>query len=195
MYEIFSLSFLYNNFLAVIVAISTMIYTIITALMLIENKRSRLQKIEPLIVCYLKSSEDSSSISVIIKNIGEGLAKNVKAILIKDYLRYGKTNLPLSQHGIFINGLSVFPPNYELKYILDLWSNITPLTPDHYIELKVEYFRADNKNRTANYRLNFKEISDQFYSIPPDSYIGKVAHYLEQINKSLKTGKGSTTDS
>lgn len=189
MCDIFTFSFLYNNFLAVIVAISTMIYTVITALMLIENRRSRLQKIEPLIICYLKSSEDSSSISIIVKNIGEGLAKNVKAVLIKDYFRYGQETRPLSQHGIFVDGLRVFPPNYELKYILDLWSNITPLTPDHCIELKIEYFRADNKKRTATYCLNFKEISGQFYSIPPDSYVGKISYQLEEINKTLKKGK------
>jgi hypothetical protein len=63
--------------LSAIIAFSTTVYTIINWLMLSESKKQRQEKITPLIIAYLKSSEDHSFLRLYIRNIGEGIAKNV----------------------------------------------------------------------------------------------------------------------
>lgn len=175
--------------LSILVSVSAIIYSIITVLMYRENVRARELKSEPLILAFLKSSEDSSSFSLHLKNVGEGPAKDVSIKLIKDFLRYGKTNNPLSKGGIFAKGLTIFPSGYEMKFILDFWQNVTVGNIDNFIELEIKYHRFDGKKRSQLYKLNFEEILGQYYSNPPDTYVGQIAYQLKEFNKEFKKTK------
>lgn len=75
--------------LSVVLAVSTVLYTLINFFMLIESKNVRKQKISPLLVAYLSSTEDHSIHVLKFKNIGEGLAKNVRVVVLKDYKQFG----------------------------------------------------------------------------------------------------------
>ncbi len=172
--------------LATVVSICTIGYSFITLLMYIESRKTRKLKTEPLIIAYLKSSEDSSSYSLHLKNIGEGLAKDVTVTLLKDYSRYNKIQYPLSKAGIFANGLTIFPPDYEMKFILNFWQNYNEQNKDTHIELEIEYRGIDNEKRSNTYKLNIEEIKGQFYSNPPETFIGQIAFHLNEISKELK---------
>lgn len=102
--------------LSSVLAICTAIYTIINLFLLIESRATRKQKSTPLLIAFLKSTENHLMLELHIKNIGEGVAKNVKINVLKDFNRMGKDNLTLSEIGIVKNGFNVFPPQYELKY-------------------------------------------------------------------------------
>ncbi|WP_262509234.1 MULTISPECIES: hypothetical protein [Sanguibacteroides] len=38
------------------------------------------------------------------------------------------------------------------------------------------------------YALPLNELTDQNYSNPPENFIGQIPHYLQEINKTLKSG-------
>ena len=82
--------------LSTVLAVSTVIYTIINLMLWFESRATRRQKITPLVIAYLKSTENHEVLKLHIKNIGEGRAKNVKIKTLKDYNQLGKVNLLLS---------------------------------------------------------------------------------------------------
>lgn len=170
--------------LSVVVAVCTFIYTGVNIFMLVESRRTRKQKITPLIVAYLKTWENHEGVSLFLENIGEGLALDVEIIVKKDYLKFEKEENALSSNGIFKDGISIFPPRYMMKFDLNYWSNIIDnKNINDYIEIKVLYKRVDNERIVSVYRLCFNEINGQMYQNPPDSYIGQIAYSLNEISK------------
>ena len=110
--------------LSAVVALATIAYTWINYLMYRESKISRLQKLKPEIIPYLQSTASKNVLCLYIKNIGEGCAKNVKVKLLRDYNCLGKADWPLSKFPLFNEGVSVYPPGYELHYYIDFWDTI-----------------------------------------------------------------------
>lgn len=173
--------------LSVVLAVATVCYTIINLMMWFESRATRKQKISPFIIAYLQST-DSHMVEVLhIKNIGEGFARNVRFRVIKDYKRMGTDNLLLSECGAIKRGMSSFPPQYEVTYYIESWRNIGEKKIDDYIELEVTYERIDGKVFCDKYRLPLNELTDQNYSTPPETYMGRIPYYLEKINKTLDT--------
>ena len=169
--------------LSIVLAVATVCYTIINLMMWFESRATRKQKISPFIVAYLQST-DSHMVEVLhIKNIGEGFARNVHFKVIKDYERMGQENLLLSECGAIKRGISSFPPQYEVTYYIESWSNIGKGIDD-YIELEITYERMDGKAFCDRYRLPLNELTDQNYSDPPETYMGRIPYYLKEINNS-----------
>ena len=172
--------------LSIVLAISTVFYTIINLMMWFESRASRKLKITPLLIAYLDYTEDHSVLCLYIKNIGEGCAKNVKAKVIKDYNRYGKETYPLSNCYIFKNGFNLFPPLYQIKYYISNPSEIDFSSGDSYIEIELEYNDIyDNKAEVQKFNLAFNQIIDN-YSNPPETYIGQISYYLQKVSQSLE---------
>jgi hypothetical protein len=99
-----------------VVGTSTVLYTAINGFMLIENRRLRKIKSTPLIIAYLKSTEDHKALRLYIKNIGEGVAKDVKISITSDYEQFWLKHLTLSDIGIMKYGLNIFPPQEQFAY-------------------------------------------------------------------------------
>lgn len=70
--------------LSIVLAASTVCYTIINLMMWFESRATRKQKILPFIVAYLQSTDNHNVEVLHIKNIGEGYAKDVRFKVIKD---------------------------------------------------------------------------------------------------------------
>ena len=172
--------------LSIVLAGATVCYTIINLMMWFESRATRRQKISPFIVAYLQST-DSHMVEVLhIKNIGEGYAKNVRFKVIKDYKRLGKDNLLLSECGAIKRGVSSFPPQYEITYYIENWCDIGDKNICDYIELEISYERMDGKILSCEYRLPLNELTDQNYSDPPETFMGRIPYYLKEIDKNLK---------
>lgn len=173
--------------LALVVAICTAFYTIINLMIWVESKKTRKQKITPLIVAYLKTTEENNFICLHIKNIGEGCAKNIQIKILKDYNLFGKENAHLSNSGGIRNGVNIFPPNYELRYFIHYTQLVDFNDLDSCIKLKIDYVRLDDsKKYTQIYELPFIEIAGQSYSNPPESYMGQIPFYLKELNENVK---------
>lgn len=169
--------------LSIVVASSTVVYTIINAMMWWESRAARLQKTTPHIVAYLKTSETEMNICLYIKNIGEGYAKDVSLTVISDYVRFGDEKLSLSNLFIAKEEITSFPPQYELKYYLD--ERIKEFK-DETFEIEINYFCSRDKRYSERFKFTPAIITDQNYTNPPDSFIGQIAYYLKKISDNTK---------
>lgn len=175
-----------ENILSIVIAASTVIYTVTSLMLWVESRETRKQKITPNLIAYLKSAENHIMLELRIKNIGEGIAKNIQVKVIQDYNRMGKNNLLLSKIGIVENGLNHFPPQYELKYYIGSMTDIYQKDKNGFIELEISYTSSDNRKFSENFKLPFKSLFDQNYSNPPETYIGQIPYYLKEINSTIK---------
>lgn len=172
--------------LSIVLASSTVLYTVINLFMLIESNKTRKQKISPHIIAYIASTEDHQVYVLKFKNIGEGLAKNVKIEMLRDYKSFNVDGALISNIGIVKNGLNYFPPSHELQFYIDTPMNINDNNPEGAISLIISYKSIYGKKYKENFELQFKQLFGQSYSTPPETYIGKISYYLNEINKSIK---------
>ena len=172
--------------LSIVIAISTVFYTGINLFMLIESKAVRLQKITPHVVMYLKSSEDHKTLALHVKNIGEGIAYDVRIKTLKDYNQFGQENYPISDLGVLKHGFAAMPPNYELKFYVGDILDVYEKDRDGEVKFEVEYERKDSKNFKEVFNLSFIQAIGQSYSTPPESFLGQIPHYLKEISTILK---------
>lgn len=170
--------------LSIVIATCTVIYTGINLLMLFESKATRKQKTTPLLIAFLKTTENNMTLALHVKNIGEGHATDVNMRMLKDFNQFNKSNLPLSEIGLVKNGFNVFPPQFELKYYIYTLSELEQVKND-FIEIEISY-KSQRKIFVNRYKLPFNQILGQNYSSPPDTYIGQISHYLKEINKTIK---------
>ena len=175
-------------FFSAVLAIATVAYTIATVLLLIESTKARKLKTNPCVIPYLKISDDHQLLLFCLKNIGEGVARNVHVELREEYYCFGKQDIPLSQYRVFQDGVAVFPPQYELTYILGSRETCLADNTNDYIEFYVSYANLNKKrNKPMCYKLMFQQIG-QNYVLPPDSDLGRIAYYLKDVSKTLKKG-------
>ncbi len=177
--------------LSIVVAVSTVIYTTINYLMLVESIRQRKQKTEPHIIAYLKSTEDHKVLALHIKNIGNGVGINVRIKTIKSYDQFKDSKQPLTDLGIFKNGLNVFPPGYELKFYLDAMQDIDYNNEHSLVEFEVACERRNGREIVYHYKLPFNQLTGQNYSEPPENYLGQIPYYLKKINSNIKLSGGN----
>lgn len=170
-----------------VITFATVCYTIINLMMWYESRETRRQKLAPQVIPFLRSTASKITLSLFIKNVGEGCAKDVKVKLLKDYNCFGKKEYPLSDFPIFKEGVNIFPSGYELHYYIDYWERIVDKdTDDGYIELEITCSDINGRKlKPQRYRLSFNQTRSN-YSTPPDSYEGQVAYYLSEIYKDLK---------
>lgn len=162
--------------------VATCLYTFVTILMWLESKRTRLQKVTPEIIAYLKTSEDHDVIMLVIENIGEGCGYDLKVDLDEEYHTFGKEDKKLSQLPIFNDGVSIYPPKYRLQFYLGTSDQINNLQES--IGLSLNYCDQKNKKYAKHCVLRINQIVC-FYSDPPETYMGKIAYYLKEIDKKL----------
>ena len=168
--------------LSFVVALATVLYTWVNYKMLMESKATRMQKSEPIIVPYLQSTADHTSIMLYVKNVGEGCARNVVAHVVKDYNFYGK-DMTFKDFDLFSEGVSIYPPQYELHYVFDSWDNIKD--HDDYIEFDIEYDGMDGRHYSDNhFQLRLKEIG-RIYSNPPEDAFSQIPYYLKEVDRTL----------
>lgn len=175
--------------LSIVIAISTVFYTVINLMLWVESNKSRKQKITPHIIAFLKSAEDHMTLELHIKNIGEGVAENVNIKTLKDYNQFGRDGFLISDLGIMKYGFSSFPPQYELKYYLHSLTEIYENEKEESIKLQLSYSSSDKRKFTEIIELPFKQLFGQNYSNPPETFMGQIPYYLKEINSTLKSIK------
>ena len=166
-----------------IVAACTAIYAFLTIRLVRETRLSREYHLEAFMLAYIVNSETSPDvISLVIKNIGNGVARNLRTTIIKD-INYQDGN-QLTSLGLFNKVFDFFPPNYENKYyILSLAEDDRRI--NDYIEFDIIYDDAIKKNKKQKFKLEFKDIAGMGKITPPETYIGMISYRLEKIEKIL----------
>ena len=168
-----------------IVAISTVFYVILTWRLVSETKLLRKSQIEPHIIAYLDVAETTPSVVYIYtKNIGSGIASNVRFRIKKD-INYPETG-SLSDKPYFAEGIKYFPPKHEDKHLLFSFSSDLQTRSKDSICLVIEYENVLGEKKQSRYELKFRELIDKGALKPPDTYIGSIAYRLENIERLLK---------
>jgi hypothetical protein len=171
-----------------IVAISTIVYAILTSSLVKETKATRLLQITPDVQIYLEKAEtDAHLVYFIIENFGFGIASDVKFTFIKDFEFYESDRLRISNMGSFKHGLSSFYPRQRYKYFFtNLLTDFENKRNDN-IEIQVAYKDIYNKKYERNFILGINEIlGTGMMMTPPDSFLGRISHELSEINKKLE---------
>lgn len=171
--------------LSTVVASATVIYVVVTIFQLIESRKTRLQKEAPVIIPFLKSSEDHTVLKFMIKNFGEGVAKDVNVSFLEEFNLYNKDIL-LSNIGISKYGMNIFPPEFEMSYYVGWWEDVYKKHKEDQFKIRVTYKSLDNRQFTSVFELPIKQMTDQNYSTPPETHIGKISYYLEKISKEIE---------
>ena len=168
-----------------IVAYSTFKYTRLTKSLVNETRQSRAFFLESHIAAYLVNSETQPGIiSLVIKNIGKGIARNISFEVIND-INYSKAANTLSTISIFNNGVSYFPPDKKFKFILfDVTGDDNKLKDK--ISFVVRYSDSVQENRVARFELFFSEISNLGKVTPSDTFIGQIAEELKKIRETVE---------
>jgi hypothetical protein len=172
-----------------ILAITTLVYAIITGRMLSETKRMRESQTEPYIFINVQPMERARFIlNMVIQNIGPGPAYDLRFKVEPDILLGTGNNL--SEINLMKQGFKYLAPNQKLECIVA--HSITEAKKKektlHYVT--VYYKNKNKKTREHTYILDFTEYFGMVYS-EADPYKG-VIEKLETIHRDID---GVTKDS
>jgi hypothetical protein len=174
-----------------IVAISTVVYAILTSKLVKETRATRLMQITPDVQLYFEKAEtETHFVYFIIENFGLGIASDVKLTIIKDFTKYEIEKLRLSNMGSFKHGIRNFYPKQRFKYFFtDLLQNYEDKIND-LLEIEVSFKDIFNKEYHRTFSLRIDEIlGTGKMQNPPDSYLGKIWFELSEIKEMLKRDK------
>lgn len=164
---------------------ATIKYTNATKMMYKESRETRLQKTTPCIIPYFKSSADHQSVFLYIQNVGEGTAKNVKVTIDKGYEKSIKS-LNLDGYKLFREGVAIYPPQYELHFLINTWDKIEKTD---YIELSIDYEGLDNRKFNQDHiRLTIWDSYHSWSGVPEET-LDQIPYYLEKINETIQRHK------
>ncbi len=174
-------------FFSGIVAISTVTYAVFTYKLTKQTRLSREFQIEAHIVAYLANLEtDPTAIRLIIKNVGKGVAKNVKFEIKKDIEYESGYFQKLENLGIFQEGIKYLPSNKEFNFSLTNFTENSEIKLNDFIEFNVMYSDYIKVSRKQFFRLPFKELNGLSKRTPPETYIGMISYRLEKIERILE---------
>ena len=176
-----------------IVAISTVVYAILTWRLVRETRMMRQFQITPDIQVYFDRGETRSKYLYInIINKGIGTAKNVQFKIIKNLTTYQTDYFNISEKGVIKNGLQFFYTNQNFRYLLlNINSDNYSQVNSEELQIQVNYIDITSQKHERMFKLYPKEFMGMGVINPPDSYLGRVAHYTEKIDKSLQNIKNS----
>lgn len=173
-----------------LVAMSTVVYALLTWKLVNETRKIREFQITPDINVYFEISETNASFFyIVIENMGLGVALNVNFNIKKDFQNYDDEFYKLSSKGIITKGLKNFYPKQRFRYFFtDLSHNHEKKLTDS-INLQVSYEDILKGKYTKQFELILDEISGSSKFNPPDTYVGRIAHELHEIRTTLNKEK------
>ena len=181
--------FLNNNngsiiaILTFILAIITGIYAYLTWRMVKETKRMREIQSEPNISIFYRSKEEYISlIDIVIKNIGQGPAHNLKFEVNPDFKYSDEKNI--SELNLFKRGLKNLPPNQELVFFLNSLVAMLDKKLCLSFDMIVKYEDASGKKFKSIYNIDLSEVMGlRHVGEPP---LKKIADQAEKLVNEIR---------
>jgi hypothetical protein len=165
-----------------IVALSTVVYAILTWCLVSETKKVRLATIQPQIcITIVQDSVHFHIFNLEILNAGQGSAKNIRLTLDGEFQMMSQESL--GNIGIFKNGISYMAPGQKitikLANALTDWETLKKKE----INLSVESKNILNSKITEKFQLSFDHF-DGLYDTS-DQRLSKITASLNNIDKAL----------
>lgn len=166
-----------------IVALSTVVYAILTARLTSETKRMRKSQTEPKIAIYLQRNRAALGFfDLVIKNIGLGPAYNVTFQVLEEFkVEQGRN---LSAIDFIHEGINYMPPDYTIEtFFFSIIGKQYAEIINKNIKIRVEYKNSEGKSISEIIKLNMS----QFKGIEclGDDPINKIAQCIEKIQKDI----------
>lgn len=170
-----------------ILAITTLIYAIITGRMLLETKRMRQSQTEPRVFINIQPDERAPSIlNLVIQNIGPGPAYDLRFTLEPDLML--RTKQRLSEINMMKKGFKYLAPNQKVECIVaNAREEATKKDhTNHYIT--VYYKNQIKKLKKETFVLDFTEYLGLLYTNagPYKDIIGKLDAIRQDIHDVIR---------
>lgn len=140
-----------------IVALSTVVYAILTWKLVSETKKMREIQIEPKVFVYVQPREECINvIDIIIKNAGLGPAYDIEFNINPDFQQIsGKL---LSEIGFLKDGLKYLAPNQKYQFILTVLNSENKKNPK--FNIKVTYKNIHKKSYEELFMMDISQFTD-----------------------------------
>ena len=175
-----------NISLTIVLTIATIYLAIYTYRLVDEARLSRKSQVQPCISMHLEHAEtDVSLLFLVVQNIGQGMAYDLKFIIEKDLGDYGNEGMQIGQRGLFKEGMKFFPPGHLKKHFLIETSNNNNKKMQEELILTANYKNVFKETITEEFHIRLSEQRKSSSISPPDTYIGSIADSLKEIKKKL----------
>ncbi|MFA6489392.1 MAG: hypothetical protein WCT52_01815 [Candidatus Micrarchaeia archaeon] len=171
-----------------IIALSTVAYTLMTMLLVLENKAMREAQTEPRMSVYLKPREESINLMDLnVENIGMGPAFDINFKIEPDFACMGTGNL-----STILNKIAYLTPkNTRSVFLTSMLDNFEEKKKTKLL-VKVSYKDKNGKQYTEEFTLDFSEfVGLTQIGKPP---LHEIADNTEKISKAIE-GILSSSDS
>jgi hypothetical protein len=157
----------------------TGVYALLTFLMLLESRKTRLWQTQPRVTIYIKPEDEFNMMDLVVENLGAGPALNIRLTLKHEFEVDGDK---LSEMGMFKNGIAFLPPSGKIQtYIASMFE---PGAIDQTFEIHAEYSDSSGKSYNHNFQLGFGQYKGTISNGRPA--LTKLAEELERIRKALE---------
>lgn len=173
--------------LTLILAVATIYLAIYTAKLVNETRLVRKDQVKPIISIYLDHAEtDPTLLFIVIQNIGQGIAYDLKFDVQKDFGDYGNEACKISERGLFKEGMVFCPPGFQKRYFLTETQNNYDKKMSEELIISAKYKDVFKENTEELFNIRLKEQKNYSVVKPAVTYIGRIAESLDQIKKLMK---------
>ena len=169
-----------------VVTISTVVYAVLTAILVKETSKMRRAQTEPKVEMVVKSSEHWISLMRLhIKNIGLGPAYNVTFNVSSTADKEGGQALikDLTRANLFKKGLAYLGPGQEIIAGYSVMTQGYERKIEAVLNFKVGYRDCTQKNYSDSFNIDFTEFKGGSQIGTPPIY--SISQSLEKIEKTL----------
>lgn len=169
-----------------VVTISTVVYAVLTAILVKETRKMRQAQTEPKIEVVLKPSEEwISLIRLHIKNIGLGPAYDISFKVSAESGNEGAIALieDLTKANFFKTGLKYLGPGHEIVTGYTQMTNKYELKIESVLNFDLQYRDSTQKNYDDFFRVDFSEFKGRNQIGTPHLY--SIAESLKKLEKSM----------
>jgi hypothetical protein len=165
-----------------VVAVSTIIYALLTWKLVSETSKLREFQTEPRISLSVELDQNTVTLmDLAIENIGLGPAYSIAFEIFPDF-NYFKDEL-LSQTHLFKNGISYLAPKQKIRITLTDMADNYEEKINQSFKIRVTYFDVLGKRREATYPIEFSQYQNVLYS--ETNSLAKIANNIEQIHNDI----------
>ncbi|PKB44376.1 hypothetical protein AX016_2595 [Cellulophaga sp. RHA19] len=171
-----------------IVTLSTIVYAILTWKLVKETRMMREFQLKPDIRIYFERGEiETNYVYLVLENKGFGTALNVNFIFLSNLSSYSDDYFDVKNKGVFKNGVAAFYPNQKFNYyLLNVNKENHTKVNNETIKIEASYEDITKRKIKTTFDLSIAETSGIGKITPPNTYVGRIPFFLENINKSIK---------
>jgi hypothetical protein len=170
-----------------VVALSTLVYAILTWKLVSETSKMRKVQTEPSLHVFIQPRDEHNEITdMFIQNTGMGVARNIKFEVLSDFM-YSKEYWLRDIH-LFKNGLEALAPNQKIRVFSTSYRDVKELNSKTYFEICIKYKNYEGKNTYFKYLLDFTTLPENGMSMHDyvkDSVM-KIETNIKNISSNIK---------